>query len=116
MSPRRTPAPDIVAGVLLLYAATFFFAVLKALFSTRTVTEALSRAAVYTGLLGLCIYLAVGLLRRRPSALPGTLLALLGCLIAAMSGFHVPETAQVPAGVLSLFGIVLLLFSRRELA
>ena len=57
-----------------------------------------------------------GFLRGQGYAVPGALLALAVAAVAAVTGFYIPETAQLPAGLLSLFGISLLLPSLREFA
>lgn len=114
MSPRRTPAPDIAACVLLLFAAALFFAVLRAVYSTSTVGGALFAAAAYLGLLSACAVTARAIFLRRPAGLPAGVALMLFTLGAALSNFHVPETAELPAGVLGLLGATLLVASRRE--
>lgn len=112
---RRTPAPDIAACILLLFGASLIFSVLKALYS-RTPSAAVQGLVGAGGLLVVCAVLARGLLLRQGYAAPGALLALAVAAVAAVTGFYIPETAQLPAGLLSLFGISLLLPSLREFA
>jgi hypothetical protein len=112
MIQRRSVAPDIVGCSLLLYAATLLFAVLRAPYLHRTVGPAVLDVAIYGGLLLLCAAVAIGLFRRHRLAwLPGMALSL-AALLAGAFAFHVPDTAQLPAGVLGVTGLVLL-FARR---
>ncbi|MCS6913965.1 MAG: hypothetical protein RMK29_14500 [Myxococcales bacterium] len=113
MSRRRTPAPDIAACVLLLFAATLVVATMKALYM-RPAVRALLQGGICLGLLGGCAAVARGLLLRRPWSLPAGLVLLLAAVAAAVAGFHMPETAELPAGLLGLLGAVLLVGSRGE--
>lgn len=113
MSVRRTVAPDMVGCCFLLYAGTLFFAVLRAPYVHRDVGPVVSDLAIYGGLTILCVAIAVGLFQRRSTAwFPGMLLSL-AAIIAGAAAFHVPDTAQLPAGVLGATGMVLL-WARRE--
>lgn len=115
MVTRRTPAPDMAACILLLCAVTLGFAILRSLYLAPSHGEALARAGAYGTTLLLCGHAARGLLRRRGFALPLSAL-LFVCLIGAGVLGGVPDTAQVPAGVLGVFGLLLLSGSHRELA
>ena len=113
MSVRRTVAPDMVGCCFLLYAGTLFFAVLRAPYVHRDAAAVASDLAIYGGLTVLCVAVAVGLFQRRSTAwFPGMLLSL-AAIIAGATAFHVPDTAQLPAGVLGATGMVLL-WARRE--
>lgn len=116
MSVRRTVAPDMVGCCFLLYAGTLFFAVLRAPYVHREVAEVASDLAIYGGLTTLCLAVAVGLFQRRSVAwFPALVLSLLAIVAGAMA-FHVPDTAQLPAGVLGGTGLVLLWARRGEFA
>lgn len=114
MTQRRTPAPDIAACVLVLFAASLLFAVLRSIYGTTDVREALTGVAIYGGLLGACAATGWGLFQRRPWALPAGIVILLCALGAGLASFHVPETAELPAGLLGVLGSILLLGSRGE--
>jgi hypothetical protein len=116
MPVRRTVAPDIVGCAFMLYAATLAFAVLRAPYAHRDIESIAVDIAAYGGLLLVCVVLAVGLFLRRSFALWPAVLLSLGAIAAGYFGWHVPETAQLPAGVLGAVGAVLLLFRRAELA
>jgi hypothetical protein len=116
MSLRRTPAPDIAACVLLLFAATLFFSVLRSIYGTAAVGTAVAGALIYGGLLSICALTARGIFLRRPWAMPAGVVLLLVGLAAALASFHVPETAELPAGLLGLLGTALLVGSRGEFA
>jgi hypothetical protein len=113
-SARKTVAPDIVGCCLLLYASTLLFAVLRAPYVNQTMGAAALDVAIYGGLLLLCAGTAVGLFRRMALAWPLGLLISVAALLAGALAFHVPDTAQLPAGVLGATGIVLLLARRGE--
>ena len=114
MIQRRSVAPDIVGFSLLLYASTLLFAVLRAPYVHRTVGPAVTDVAIYGGLLLACVAVAIGLFRRHQLAfLPGIGLSL-GALAAGAMAFHVPETAQLTAGVLGATGVILLYARRGE--
>jgi hypothetical protein len=114
MSQRRSVAPDIVGCSLLIYASTLLFAVLRAPYMHKTVAGAAQDVAIYAGLLLLCATVAVGLFQRHRLAwLPGVLVSLAALLAGALA-FHVPDTAQLPAGVLGATGVVLLWARRGE--
>jgi hypothetical protein len=116
MPARRTVALDIVGCTFLLYAATLFFAVLRAPYAHTKVPEIVTDIAVYGGLLATCVLVALGIFGRRPVVLwPALLLSLLA-FFAGLFAWHVPETAQLPAGVLGAASVVLLLGRRGELA
>lgn len=114
MQKRRTVAPDMVGCSLLLYAATLLFAVLRAPYFHKTVGAIAVDVAIYGGLLLLCLAVAVGIFLRRPLAFVPALLVSAAALAAGAAGWHVPETAQLPAGVLGASSIVFLLFRRGE--
>jgi hypothetical protein len=108
MTQRRSVAPDIVGCSLLLYAATLLFAVLRAPYMHRTISSAALEIAIYGGLLLTCVTVAIGLFQRHRLAwMPGILISI-SALLAGAFAFHVPDTAQLPAGVLGATGIVLL--------
>lgn len=116
MSVRRTVAPDMVGCCFLLYAGTLFFAVLRAPYVHREVATVVRDLAIFGGLFCLCTLIAVGLFQRRSlSWLPAMLLSLAAIVAGAMA-FHIPDTAQLPAGVLGATGIVLLWARRGEFA
>ena len=116
MSSRRTPAPDIAACALLLFAATLLFSVLRAIYSSATRSTAVLGVVIYGGLLLVCALTARGVFLRRPWALPAGVILLLFALGAALVSFHVPESAELPAGILGILGSVLLLARRGEFA
>lgn len=104
----------MVGCCFLLYAGTLFFAVLRAPYVYREVTPVLRDLAIYGSLLVACTLVAVGLFQRRSlSWLPAMLLSL-GAIVAGAMAFHIPDTAQLPAGVLGVTGIVLLWARRAE--
>lgn len=114
MTQRRSVAPDIVGCSLLLYAATLLFAVLRAPYIHTTVGAAARDVAAYGSLLLLCVGVAIGLFaRHRLAWLPGLLVSL-AAFFAGVFAFHVPTTAELPAGVLGATGVVLLVARRRE--
>jgi hypothetical protein len=114
MIQRRSVAPDIVGFSLLLYASTLLFAVLRAPYFHKTVGPAVTDAAIYGSLLIGCVAVAFGLFRRHHLAwLPGMVLSL-ATLVAGAMAFHVPDTAQLPAGVLGATGVILLWARRGE--
>ena len=115
MPARRTVAPDIVGCSFLLYAATLSFAVLRAPYAHRSVSAVATDIAIYGGLLLACVAIAMGLVRRRGWVLGPTRLLSLATLATGLAAWHVPETAQLPAGVLGATGVVLLLGRRSEL-
>jgi hypothetical protein len=115
MTQRRSVAPDIVGCSLLLYASTLLFAVLRAPYYHRNTADAALDVAIYGGLLLVCTLVAIGLFgRRRAALLPGILVSLAALLAGALA-FHVPDTAQLPAGILGASGVVLLWARRGEL-
>lgn len=114
MSVRRTVAPDMVGCCFLLYAGTLFFAVLRAPYVHREVAPVVRDLAIFGGLLILCTGVAVGLFQRRSlSWFPAMLLSLAAVVAGAMA-YHIPDTAQLPAGVLGVTGMVLLWARRGE--
>ena len=115
MPARRTVAPDIVGCSFLLYAATLSFAVLRAPYAHRTAGPVATDIAIYGGLLTVCILVALGLFRRREWVLWPALLLSIAVFFAGLFAWHVPETAQLPAGVLGVTGFVLLIGRRIEL-
>lgn len=115
MPARRTVAPDIVGCSFILYAATLSFAVLRAPYAHRSVSAVATDIAIYGGLLIACVAIALGLFRRRAWALWPALLLSVAAFVAGLTAWHVPETAQLPAGVLGATGVVLLLGRRVEL-
>jgi hypothetical protein len=115
MPARRTVAPDIVGCSFVLYAATLSFAVLRAPYAHRDVASILTEIAIYGGLLLACLVIAMGLFRRRSYALWPAVLLSIGAVLAGAFAWHVPETAQLPAGVLGAVSVVLLFARRAEL-
>lgn len=106
----------MVGCCFLLYAGTLIFAVLRAPYVHRDVPAVASDLAIYGGLTAICVAVATGLFQRRSAAwLPGMLLSLAAVVAGAMA-FHVPDTAQLPAGVLGCTGLVLLWARRGEFA
>lgn len=107
---QRSPAPDIAACILILFACSMIFPLLRALFATsRGGSAALPSALAYIGLLSVCAALGRGLFLRHGYAAPAALIALAIGLIASVTGFYVSETAQLPLGMLCLFGAALIL-------
>lgn len=98
----------------LLYVAALFFAVLRVPYFYRTVGALVRDLAIYGGLLVLSLAIAIGLFQRRSHAWVPALLLSLGAVVAGATAFHVPETSQLPAGVLGVTGLVLLWVGRRE--
>src|ERR1700712_501166 len=115
MLARRTVAPDIVGCSFLLYAATLSFAVLRAPYAHRTATGIATDVAIYGGLLAICTAIALGLFRRSSWALWPAVLLSIAAFFAGLMAWHVPETAQLPAGVLGVVSVVLLIGRRIEL-
>lgn len=113
-SQRRTAAPDIVGLCLLLYAATLSFAVMRAPYLHKSLSGVARDVAIYGGLLLVCALTGIGVFQRRPWALGPALVISLAALAAGAAGFHVPETAQLPAGVLGVTGLLFLLARRGE--
>lgn len=113
-SQRRTAAPDIVGLCLLLYAATLSFAVMRAPYLHKSMSGVARDVAIYGGLLLVCALTGIGVFQRRTWALGPALVVSLAALAAGAAGFHVPETAQLPAGVLGVTGLVFLLARRGE--
>ena len=110
MTSRRTVAPDIAGCSFLLYAATLFFPVLRAPYYHRGDFSLIARdIAVYGGLLFVCVYIAIALFLRRSWALWPAVLLSLAALAAGAAAWHVPDTAQLPAGVLGSVSAVLLI-------
>lgn len=138
MIQRRSVAPDIVGFSLLLYAATLLFAVLRAPYVHKTAGPAVLDVSIYGGILLFCATVAMGLFRRhRLAFFPGMFLSLFALAAGSAPaiadllksigfdsleyvarGFasicHVPETAQLAAGVLGAIGAVLLWARRGE--
>lgn len=115
MPARRTVAPDIVGCSFLLYAATMSFAVLRAPYAHRSIGPVVNDIAIYGGLLLVSVFIALGLFRRRPWVLWPALILSVAAFFAGLLAWHVPETAQLPAGVLGATGFVLLIGRRVEL-
>ena len=115
MPARRTVAPDIVGCSFLVYAATLSFAVLRAPYAHRAVSAIATDIAIYGGVLGVCVAIALGLFRRSGWVLWPAVLLSIGAFFAGLLAWHVPETAQLPAGVLGASSVVLLLGRRVEL-
>ncbi len=115
MPARRTVAPDIVGCSFILYAATLAFAVLRAPYAHRSVSGVATDIFIYGGLLVVCVAIGLGLFRRRGWVLWPALLLSAAAFAAGLAAWHVPETAQLPAGVLGATGVVLLLGRRVEL-
>lgn len=114
MIQRRSVAPDIVGFSLLLYASTLLFAVLRAPYFHKTAGPVVLDVAIYGGLLLLCVAVAIGLFRRHALAFVPGLLVSAAALAAGAMAFHVPDTAQLPAGVLGATGLILLWARRGE--
>lgn len=109
MAARRTVAPDIAGCCLLLFAASLAFAVLRAPYVHKLVAAVARDMAIYGGLVLACIAVAMGLFQRRRWALiPGLVLGAFG-FGASIANWHMPETGQLPAGVLGATVVVLLL-------
>ena len=115
MPARRTVAPDIVGCSFLLYAATLSFAVLRAPYAHRAGSAIATDIAIYGGLLAICVTIALGLFGRRTWVLWPAVLLSAAAFFAGLLAWHVPETAQLPAGVLGASSVVLLLGRRIEL-
>ena len=115
MPARRTVAPDIVGCSFLLYAATLSFAVLRAPYAHRAGQAIATDVAIYGGLMAVCVAVAVGLFSRRTWVLWPAVLLSAAAFFAGLMAWHVPETAQLPAGVLGASSVVLLLGRRVEL-
>lgn len=113
-SKRRTPAPDMGACILLLFSITLLFAILRTFYVGRDAGQVALHALAYAALLLACAGTAAGLFARRGWARAAGLLLFVLCLLGAIEGFQVPDTARVPAGVLSLFGVLFLLGSGGE--
>ncbi len=114
MLQRRTVAPDIVGCSLLLYAATLLFAVLRVPYLHKPLTQMAIDIGIYGSLLLACLATAIGLFgRHRLAWLPGLLISLFAFFAGALA-FHVPDTAQLPAGVLGATGTLLLWVRRGE--
>ncbi len=116
MTKRRSAAPDIAGCVLLLYAATLSFAFLHGFYSSSSLAGVVPQVAVYGGLLAACGVSALGLFDRKAWARGMGLLLFVAAFIAGVTEFHVPDTAQLPTAMLSLFAIVLLLATGGEFA
>lgn len=109
MAARRTVAPDIAGCCLFLFAATLAFAVLRAPYIHKRAPEIARDIAIYGGLLLACVSVGMGLFQRRSWALVPGLLLLAAGFGASVLNWHMPETGQLPAGVLGATGVVLLL-------
>lgn len=109
MAARRTVAPDIAGCCLFLFAATLTFAVLRAPYIHKRVPDIARDIAIYGGLLLACVSVGMGLFQRRAWALVPGLLLLAAGFGASVLNWHMPETGQLPAGVLGATGVVLLL-------
>jgi hypothetical protein len=109
MAARRTVAPDIAGCCLFLFAATLSFAVLRAPYIHKHAPEIARDIAIYGGLLLACVSVAMGLFQRRAWALIPGLVLLAAGFGASVLNWHMPETGQLPAGVLGATGVVLLL-------
>lgn len=116
MSARRTVAPDMVGCCFLLYAGTLFFAVLRAPYVYREAAAVARDLAIFGGLFVLCTLIAAGLFQRRSLSWFPAILVSLAAIVAGAMAFHIPDTAQLPAGVLGATGIVLLWARRAEFA
>ena len=116
MPARRTVAPDIVGCSFLLYAATLSFSVLRAPYAHRNMTAVAMDLMIYGSLLAVCTVIGLALFRRRSWALWPAILLSVVVFFAGLMAWHVPDTAQLPAGVLGASGVVLLLGRRAELS
>lgn len=114
MSVRRTVAPDMVGCCFLLYAGTLFFAVLRAPYVYREAAPVVRDLAIFGSLLIVCTLVAVGLFQRRSLSWFPAMLLSLAAIVAGAMAFHIPDTAQLPAGVLGVTGMVLLWARRGE--
>ena len=111
---RRSAAPDIAGCVFVLFAATLVFPALRAPFMRVSIQEQLLHLLAYGGLFFACLVVAVGLfLRRLPAFFGGLALSVLA-VGAAIANWHMPETGQLPAGVLGVSSGVLLLLRYGE--
>ena len=114
MSVRRTVAPDIAGCTFVLLAATLSFAVLRAPFIHQQAGAMATDLLVYGGLMCTCLLVAAGLfLRKLWAFFPGIVLS--GALIvASVQNWHMPETGQLPAGVLGITAVLMLVLRYRE--
>ncbi|MFO0656837.1 MAG: hypothetical protein U0787_17395 [Polyangia bacterium] len=114
MSVRRSVAPDIAGCTFVLFAVTLSFAVLRAPFIHKQAGAMAQDLLSYGGLMFGCMLTAAGLFRRKLWAFfPAVLLSVVAIYAAAIN-WHMPETGQLPAGVLGLTTCVLLLLRYRE--
>lgn len=114
MSVRRTVAPDIAGCTFVLFACTLSFPVLRAPFIHKQAAEMATDLLAYGGLMFACMVLAAGLFQRKLWALiPAIVLSGLA-IYASFINWHMPETGQLPAGVLGCTAALLLLLRVRE--
>ncbi len=114
MSVRRTVAPDIAGCTFVLFAATLSFAVLRAPFIHKSGGDMAKDLLAYGSLMFGCMLIAAGLFSRKLWAFfPAVLLSLVA-IYAAVENWHMPETGQLPAGVLGITSGLLLLLRYRE--
>jgi hypothetical protein len=114
MSVRRTVAPDIAGCTFVLFACTLSFPVLRAPFIHQQASAIATDLLSYGGLMFACMLVAAGLFLRKLWALfPAVLLAGLAIYASAIN-WHMPETGQIPAGVLGITAALLLVLRYRE--
>src|SRR5579872_1477366 len=99
---RRTAAPDIAGCVLCVFAGTLLFSLLHGFYSGSTLAAIAPQVAIFFSLLAACSGVALGIFARRGWARGAGLLIFLLAFGAAVFNFHVPGTAQLPLGILSL--------------
>lgn len=116
MSVRRTVAPDIAGCTFVLFACTLSFPVLRAPFIHKQASDMATDLLAYGGLMFACMVISAGLFQRKLWALiPAILLSGLA-LYASIINWHMPETGQLPAGVLGCTAALLLILRYREFA
>ena len=114
MSVRRTVAPDIAGCSFVLFACTLSFAVLRAPFIHKQASPMATDLAAYGGLMFACMLIAGGLFQRKLWAFfPAVVLSGLA-IYASVTNWHMPETGQLPAGVLGVTAALLLILRYRE--
>lgn len=114
MAVRRSVAPDIAGCTFVLFAVTLSFAVLRAPFIHQQAGAMATDLLSYGGLMFGCMLIAAGLFRRKLWAFfPGVVLSAL-MVYAAVQNWHMPETGQLPAGVLGITAGLLLILRYRE--
>ena len=113
MSVRRSVAPDIAGCTFVLFAVTLSFAVLRAPFIHKQAGAMAQDLLSYGGLMFGCMLTAAVCFAASCGLFPAVLLSVVAIYAAAIN-WHMPETGQLPAGVLGLTTCVLLLLRYRE--